>query len=173
MNFSFDKNLTMLENTPQALFALLNNLSNEWVIANEGENTWTIQEVVAHLIICEETNWLPRVKIILSKDSSKTFVPIDMQAHFELAKNNTLADLLLTFSKLRQNSLQELKAFQLQPKDFEKTAIHPSLGEVNLQQLLSTWLTHDMTHIVQIARIIAKQNKESVGKFKAYLKILG
>jgi uncharacterized damage-inducible protein DinB len=173
MNFSLDKNLSILENTSQVLFALLNPLDEELTNANEGENTWTIQEVVAHLIICEESNWLIRAKIILSDTPDKTFVPIDMQAHFELAKNNTLVDLLHTFAQLRHNSLQELKTFQLQATDLAKTATHPVLGEVNLQQLISTWLTHDMSHIVQIARIIARQNKELVGKFQQYLKILG
>lgn len=172
MKFSLNKSLEILENTPFVLSALLNNLSEEWTSTNEGSNTWTAKEVVAHLIVCEETDWLPRAKIILSNHQDKTFTPIDMVAHFEIAKNKPLKDLISDFKRLRENGINEIKAFSLQETDLKKTAIHPKLGEVNLQQLIATWVTHDLTHIAQISRIMAKQNKENVGAFVTFLNIL-
>lgn len=172
MKFSLNKSLEILENTPFVLSALLNNLSEEWTSTNEGSNTWTAKEVVAHLIVCEETDWLPRAKIILSNHQDKTFTPIDMVAHFEIAKNKPLKDLISDFKRLRENGTNEIKAFSLQETDLKKAAIHPKLGEVNLQQLIATWVTHDLTHIAQISRIMAKQNKENVGAFVTFLNIL-
>lgn len=172
MNFSLEKSLEILENTPHVVSTLLRNLSDDWTIKNEGENTWSAKEVVAHLIVCEETDWLTRARIILSDKQDKTFVPIDMTAHFEIAQNNSLKDLLFQFKQLREIGTDELKAFNLQEHDFLKTANHPVLGAVNLQQLIATWVTHDLTHIAQIARVIAKQNNDLVASFKTYLSIL-
>lgn len=172
MNFSFNKSLEIIENTPTVISALLNNLSDEWTTNNEGEHTWTVIEVVAHLIVCEETNWLPRIKIILSNDNDKSFVPVDQFVHVEIAKNSSLNDLIGDFKRLRVNGINELTALSLQESDFKKSAIHPKLGEVNLQQLIATWATHDLTHIAQISRIMAKQNKENVGEFLTFLTFL-
>lgn len=172
MKFSLNKSLEILEGTPDILSAMLNSLSEEWILENEGENTWSAKEILAHLIICEKTNWLIRAKIILSDSPDRTLVPIDMMGHFELSKNSLLHDLLREFKQLREGNIKELKNLHLGENDFKKTATHPKLGEVNLQQLLATWVTHDLNHIAQISRVIAKQNKENVGPFIAFLKIL-
>ncbi|MFQ3575997.1 MAG: DinB family protein, partial [Cytophagales bacterium] len=161
MKFSLDKSLEILKSTPNVISVMLQNLSDEWTNGNEGENTWTAKEVVAHLIVCEETDWLPRIKIILNSPET-VFSPIDMQAHFEIAKNNELQTLLNVFKEHREMCLNQLKSFELSESDFLKTGIHPKCGEVTLQQVLSTWVAHDMSHIAQIARIIAKQNSELV-----------
>lgn len=171
MKFSLEKSLEILERTPNVISAMLQNLSEHWTNYNEGENTWTAKEVVAHLIICEETDWLPRIKIILNSPET-VFSPIDMQAHFKIAKDNELQTLLNQFEEHRKLGLNELKSFELSDSDFLKTGIHPKCGAVTLQQVISTWVAHDMSHIAQIARIIAKQNSELVGSFKQYLKIL-
>ena len=172
MKFSINKSLEILQNTPNVMTSLLHNLSDEWTTNNEGENTWTAKEVLAHLILCEQTDWLPRAKIILSNNDHKIFEPLDMVAHFEIAKNNSLKDLINEFKRLREIGINEIKSFNLQDTDFNKTANHPVIGEVNLQQIFSTWVTHDLTHIAQIARVIAKQNKENVGAFATFLTIL-
>ena len=172
MKFSFNKSLEILESTPMVISALLINLSDEWTEENEGEGTWTAKEVVAHLIVCEETNWLSRTRVILYDSVDKIFVPIDMALHFKIADTNMLPDLIDQFKNLRESSLSEIKGFNLQEEDFLKIAIHPKIGEVSLQELISAWVTHDLTHIAQISRVIAKQNIGLVGGFSEYLKIL-
>ena len=172
MKFSLHKSLEILENTPAVISALLNNLTDEWTTTNEEDNTWNPMEVVAHLIVCEKTDWLPRVKIILSHLEDKTFVSINMTAHFDIAKSNSMKDLIKEFKQLRESGIKEIKAFNLQEADLRKIAIHPTLGEVNLQHLFATWVVHDLTHIAQISRVIAKQNKENVGAFAPFLNIL-
>lgn len=132
MKFSLDKSLEILGSTPNVIAAMLQNLSENWTNQNEGENTWTTKEVVAHLIFCEETDWLPRIKIILNSPEI-VFPPIDMKAHFEIAKNNELQTLLNLFREHRKLSLNELKSLELSESDFLKTGIHPKCGEVTLQ----------------------------------------
>ncbi|HEX8548050.1 MAG TPA: DUF1572 family protein [Cytophagaceae bacterium] len=168
----FTKKLEILERTPDVLDALLEGLCPDWIMANEGENTWNAKEVLAHLIVCDQTNWMVRMKIILSQDAVRQLVPIDMTAHFELSKSRSLNDLLKQFRELRAHNLMELNILNLQEADFLKTARHPKLGEVNVQQLIATWATHDLSHITQISRVLAKLNKNDVGPFQLHLKIL-
>lgn len=170
--FSVEKTLEVLNNTPNAIKALLQGLDDEWITKNEGPNTWSVKEVVAHLIVCEETNWIPRAKIILSQKQEVPFIPIDMQIHLEHAQKTSINELIQSFLNLRQDSIEQLKSFEITPNDLEKTAIHPKLRLVKLSELLATWVTHDLTHIAQIARVIAKQNKPFVGPFEVYLSVL-
>ncbi|HMP91608.1 MAG TPA: DinB family protein [Phnomibacter sp.] len=161
----------ILHNTPQVIDKLLYQLDDTITNSNEGEYTWTAREVVAHLIVCEETNWLPRIKIIVHQ-TELLFSPIDMEAHFTMAKRFTLSNLILKFTILRRLSLQELKGMQLQANDYFKTGLHPVAGTIKLQELLATWATHDLTHIAQIARVLARQHTQQVGNFRQFLKIL-
>lgn len=172
MKFSLSKSLEIIERTPAVLSAMLLGLSEEWVNGNEGENTWTAKEVVAHLIVCENTNWIPRARIMLSNNANKTLERIDMTVQFEIAENNSLETLLNEFTTLRESSIAELKGFNLQNADYIKSAFHPQIFEVNLQQLIATWVTHDLSHITQVSRVLAKQYRNEVGPFKEYLKIL-
>jgi len=133
MNFTLSKSLEIIERTPSILSAMLSGLSEEWINGNEGENTWTAKEVVAHLIVCENTDWMPRARIMLSEEENKTLERIDMTVHFEIAKSNSLETLLNVFKTLRENSIAELKNFNLQDADFAKSAFHPQIFEVNLQ----------------------------------------
>lgn len=172
LTFSVERALEVLKNTPLAITALLQGLDDDWVTKNEGQNTWSAKEVVAHLIVCEETNWISRAKIILSQKQDEPFIPIDMQIHLKYAQKTALDELLETFMNCRQNSIEQLKSFGITPNDLEKTAVHPKLGTVKLSQLIATWVTHDLAHIAQIARILAKQNKPFVGPFEVYLSVL-
>lgn len=172
MTFTLSKSLEILERTPSVLSNLLSGLSEEWINGNEGQNTWSAKQAVAHLIVCEETNWLPRVKIILFDNTNKTLEPISMTSHFDVAVHHTLDSLLHDFETLRKNGIEALKSYHLNDLDFIKSAFHPEIQEVNLKQLISTWAIHDLTHINQISRVLAKQYKNEVGPFKKYLKLL-
>ena len=172
MNYNLNQYLQILKNTPNVLSQLLNGLNEGQTDIHEGEGKWNVKEVLAHLIVCEETNWLKRIELILSDHEQKTFIPIDMKAHVEMADQLTAEELLNFFKKQRLQSLESLINKRINDDDLSKTGIHPVIGIVTLQQLISTWTTHDLTHIVQITRILAKQNKPWVGKFETYLSIL-
>lgn len=45
----------------------------------------------------------------------------------------------------------------------------PNLGTVTLRQLLATWVVHDLRHVRQIARVMAKQYAAGVGPWRAAL----
>jgi hypothetical protein len=171
MPFLVNNLLPVLESTPAVLMALLGNLGRQWTAVNEGPDTWTAEEVLAHLIICEQTDWLVRTHVFLGT-GGKTLAPIDMQAHFELAQNNSLSTLLHRFANLRLQNLASIKALNLTTAQLQQTAIHPKLGEVTLQQHLATWVTHDLNHLAQITRIMARQNKVHTGPFATFLPIL-
>jgi uncharacterized damage-inducible protein DinB len=172
MKFELDKSLEILERTPFTIETMLDGISDEWTKRNEGPGTWSPYDIVGHLIHGEETDWIPRMEIILADKEAKTFEPFDRFAQFNESKGKTLRELLDKFKELRKQNIERLQAKMLNSKNLEQKGIHPSFGEVTLKQLLSAWVVHDLNHIAQIARVMAKQYKTEVGPWKAYLKIV-
>lgn len=172
MQFDLTKSCEILERTPRVLEAMLSNLSPDWTSSNEGEATWSAYDVVGHLIHADKTDWMTRAEVILSDKTERKFEPFDRFAQFEDSKGKTLAQLLNDFKEIRASSLKRLLALNISEKDLTKTGIHPTFGEVTLSQLLSTWVAHDLDHISQISRVMAKQYKEEVGPWIEFLKIL-
>ncbi len=172
MDFNINDALPVLERTPQVVSDLLKNLPDPWLYKNEGGDTWNPYDVVGHLIHGERTDWIARMNICLSDGPNKKFEPFDRTAMFEESKGKSLDDLLTEFANLRRQNVQKLKAVSFDEETLSKKAIHPVFGEVNLKQLLSTWVVHDLTHIYQIIRVMAKQYDTEVGPWKQYLGIL-
>ena len=172
MKFELEETLKIIEATPETLYVLLHGLSRDWIYANEGEHTWSAFDVVGHLIVCEKTDFIPRTEIILSASDNKLFPLIDMTAQFELNKGKSIADLLQEFQQLRRENIKKLLAFELTENDFKKTGIHPKIGEVTLSELLAGWAAHDLNHLSQIARVMAKQYKHAMGPFMEFVSIV-
>ncbi|WP_335871134.1 DinB family protein [Bacillus sp. 2205SS5-2] len=172
MNFNISEAMEILERTPQSLKYLLSGLSEEWLETNEGEGTWTVIEVIDHLIEAEKTNWIPRIEMILNEDSDSVFPPFDRFSHLKDHLESTLEQKFMKFKALRKRNLQVLKELIDQEINFEHRAIHPALGVVTLRELLSTWVVHDLTHTSQIVRVMAMRYSDDVGPWKEYLRIL-
>jgi hypothetical protein len=172
MQFDLEKALPVLERTPRVVEALLYGLPHEWVNSNEGNNSWTPFEIVGHLILGEKTDWLPRTKLIMS-NGSKEFVPFDMEGHIAVSKGKTMSQLLDEFKILRKENLALLNSMELTNEALDQTGIHPELGAVTLRQLLASWVVHDLTHIHQLSRVMAKQYEEAVGPWKQFMGVLG
>jgi hypothetical protein len=163
--------IALLTRTPAALNALLRDLPEIWTHRNEGEATWTVFDVVGHLIHGEHTDWMPRAKTILQFGESKPFAPFDREG-FTTASQKSLPQLLDEFARLRSENLDELRALNLQPKDLDRRGQHPALGAVTLSQLLATWAAHDLTHLHQISRLMAHQYRDKVGPWSKFLGVL-
>lgn len=172
MQFKLGDGMALLERTPAALDSLLRGLPDQWVLANEGGDTWSAFDVVAHLIHCERTDWMPRVHWILQHGDSRPFEPFDRLGHKRLSEGKLLEHLLDEFAGARHESVRQLQAQHLQPADLDRHGLHPALGPVTLGQLLATWTTHDLTHLHQIARVLAHPLRASVGPWGAYLGVL-
>ena len=172
MEFQLDDAKDVLRRTPATLNALLRHLPDEWVLSNEGPDSWSPFDVVGHLIHGEEADWIPRARLILEYGEGRPFEPFDRFAMFEKSRGKSLGELLDTFERLRGESLRELEGMSLTPEMLGKHGMHPELGVVTLSQLLSTWVVHDLGHIGQIVRVLAKQYGEAVGVWRAYLPVL-
>ena len=172
MKFSLDRSIEILERTPAVLQTLLHGLHNNWTMNNEGPETFSPYDVAGHLIHGEKTDWRDRATMILEHGVSKTFTPYDRFAQFEESKGKSMQQLLSEFEKLRADNLNWLRSLNLAEADFDKQGIHPSLGQVTLRQLLSTWVIHDLTHIAQVSRVMAKQYKEEIGPWVEYFRSL-
>ncbi len=172
MNYSLEKSYDVLERTPTVLKALLEGLHDDWTLNNEGPDTFSPYDVIGHLIHGEKTDWPDRIKMILEHGPSKTFVPYDRFAMFEESKGKGLSQLLDEFEKLRKKNMEWFRSLQLSEADLDKKGLHPQFGEVTLWQLLSTWVVHDLTHMAQITRVMAKQYKEAVGPWAEFFRVL-
>lgn len=172
MIFSLSQSIEILERTPHVLTALLQNLSAEWIANNEGEATWSVYDIIGHLIHGEKTDWIPRMEIILSDKADKAFEPFDRFAQFKESNGKSLHQLLDEFKSLREKNIAQLRFKKLGDANMIQIGVHPEFGEVTLVQLLSTWTVHDLNHIAQICRVMAKQYKEEVGPWQQYLGIL-
>ncbi len=172
MQFQLQKSIQILQRTPATLRALLSGLSEEWVAGNEGPETFSPFDVVGHLIHGERTDWIPRARIILQHGPSQPFEPFDRFAMWEENRDKTLASLLDTFEVLRRENLAALERLRLSEADLDRKGTHPELGEVTMRQLLATWAVHDLNHIGQIARVMARQYESEVGPWREYIGIL-
>jgi uncharacterized damage-inducible protein DinB len=172
MKFEFNRSLEILERTPDVLYALLKGISDDWIFNNEGPGTWSVFDIVGHLIVCEKTDFISRTRIILSDAGDKVFAPIDMFAQFEVNEGKSMFDLLVEFELLRKKNIRTLLELDLSEDDFQKTGLHPVIGKARLNELLSTWVAHDLTHTAQITRVMAKQYKEATGPFIRFLRVL-
>jgi hypothetical protein len=172
MRFELASSLDILRRTPATLRALLEGASDAWTRSNEGPDTFSPFDVVGHLIDGEETDWMPRAGIILSRDPEATFVPYDRFRHYARNRERTLDSLLDEFARLRIANRERLASWDLGDTELDLRATHPSLGPVTLRQLLATWVAHDLGHVAQVARVMAKQYREQVGPWVQYLPVL-
>lgn len=173
MEFDLSNGLSVLERTPSVLRTLLVGLPDVWTQQNEGPDTWSPREVVGHLIEGERSDWIPRARIVLAQGSSTAFEPFDRTAH-ERSMNARapLEELVETFAEMRAANLATLRGWNLTPTHLELTGVHPEFGIVTLKQHLATWVAHDLGHIVQMTRTMARQYRDAVGPWRAYLSAL-
>jgi uncharacterized damage-inducible protein DinB len=172
MEFDLALALPLLERTPATLRTLLADLPSEWTDANEGPETWSAFDVVGHLIHGERTDWIPRARMILEEGRSRPFEPFDRFAQFHDSVGKSLDELLDIFEQLRAESLRTLKGWQLTDAQLSLQGEHPVFGAVTLRQLLATWAAHDVSHLAQVSRVMAKQYRDAVGPWRAYLPIM-
>ena len=172
MNFNVPQGMAVLERTPGTLHAMLHDLGTEWIDATEGPETWSPYFIVGHLIHGERTDWIPRAQLILSQSENRRFVPFDRFAQPHGSQRPSLADLLDEFARLRAENMATLSSWQLTDAKLALDGEHPEFGTVTLRQLLATWVAHDLGHVAQIARVMAKQYREAIGPWRAYLPIM-
>jgi hypothetical protein len=172
MQFDLVEARAVLERTPSTLNAFLRGLPSAWTTVRDGDGTWSPHEIVAHLISGERTNWIPRARIILDDDPMRAFAPFDRDGFFVEANAMPLDELLDLFAAARADSLATLAGWQLDEPQLARTARHPTFGAVSLRQLLSTWVAHDLAHVVQISRTMARRYADDVGPWSAFLSVL-
>jgi hypothetical protein len=172
MQFDLTHALEVLERTPATFRALLGGLPEAWTAPNEGPETFSAFDNVGHLIHGERTDWIARARIILAQGVDRRFEPYDRFAQKRESQGKSLADLLDEFARLRAENLATLRAWRLGERELALQGEHPELGVVTLRQLLAAWVAHDLGHVAQTARVLAKQYRGEVGPWRAYLPVL-
>jgi hypothetical protein len=172
MEVTLEDAKALLARTPAVLSGLLNGLPQAWLDCREGPKTFSPIDVLGHLIYAEQVDWLPRIQIVLEHGEARPFDPFDRVGFQELIEGKSMDELLTTFATLRKQSLKALSALKLQPATLVRMGTHPALGRVTLGQLLAAWVVHDLGHLAQIERVMARQYRDAVGPWREYLPIL-
>ena len=172
MTFQLSHGIALLERTPATFRSLLSGLPDAWIAANEGPNTFSPFDNVGHLIHGERTDWIPRARIILAQGANRRFEPYDRFAQIRESEGKSLAELLDEFAQLRAENLVTLRGWNLSDRELALGGEHPELGLVTLRQLLAAWVVHDLGHVAQTSRVMARQYREAVGPWHAYLPVL-
>ncbi|TVY02326.1 DinB family protein [Cohnella terricola] len=172
MNFDLEKTIEILERTPRSLEQLLSGLSGDWLQCSEGEGTWSVAEVIEHLIEGEKNNWIPRLAFILREGERNPFPAFDRYSHLNRNVERSIEEKLHEFTTVRAKSLERLKELIPSESLLEATGFHPAFGVVKARELIATWAVHDMTHMAQIVRVMAERYREDVGPWVQYLGIL-
>jgi len=172
MRFHLERSADVLRRTPGILHALLHEADETWSRATEGPETFSPFDVIGHLIDGEETDWIPRARIILARGPDPAFEPYDRFRHRGRNAQRSLGSLLEEFAQLRAANLDVLRAWRLTEPDLDLPGVHPGLGPVTLRQLLAAWVVHDLGHIAQVARVMAKQYREEIGPWMPYLPVV-
>jgi hypothetical protein len=172
MDFDLADGIAVLERTPHTLRAMLSGLPPTWTESNEGPETWSPYDIVGHLIHGERTDWMGRARIILAQGPERRFTPYDRFAQFRESQGRPLDDLLDELARLRAENLATLAGWRLTEAQLALEGEHPEFGPVTLRQLLATWVAHDLGHVAQAARVMAKQYRDAVGPWRAYLPVM-
>ena len=172
MKFELEQGMDVLARTPSVLVALLRGIGPEWHDATEGPETWSPYVVVGHLIHGERADWMTRAQQIIEQGEHRQFAPYDRFAQFRESEGRSLAQLLEEFATLRAANLQQLRDWRVTEEMLALTGEHPAFGTVTLRQLLATWVAHDLGHIAQVTRVMARQYRDDVGPWRAYLSIM-
>jgi len=172
MNFRLNQSIEILEKTPFVIESYLSTLSEDWIKNNEGDNTWSPYNILGHLIFGEKTDWMIRIKTILGNSSNKLFEPFNRFAQLKDDQSKSIESMIHEFKHLRKKNIDELISLNITEKDLSCVGVHSEFGEVSLRQLLATWTVHDLGHIGQMVRVMAKQYSEEVGPWGEYLSIL-
>lgn len=170
--FDLADGIAVLERTPAVFHALLAGLPDVWITADEGPETFTPFDNVGHLIHGERTDWIPRARLILAQGADRRFAPYDRFAQARESAGKSMSTLLDEFTALRADNLATLRSWCLSDRELALFGEHPALGPVTLGQLLATWVAHDLGHLAQTARVMAKRHRDAVGPWRTYLPIL-
>ena len=171
MEFDLDLATDVLRRTPATLQALLGGIAEPWARGTEGPDTFSAFDVVGHLIDGEETDWVPRARLILARGEA-CFEPYDRFRHKARNAGRSLSSLIDELARLRAANLDLVESWHLESADLDLMGQHPMFGPVTLRQLLAAWVVHDLGHVAQAARVMAKQYKEAVGPWVPFMPVL-
>lgn len=172
MHFDLAEGVAVLERTPRTLRHFIGGLPPAWTTPNEGPDTWSAYDILGHLLHGERADWIPRARIILAQQGDRRFPPFDRFAQVRESAGQSIEQLLVAFEQKWGANLATLASWTLGEEELELTGEHPAFGPVTLRQLLATWVAHDLGHVAQIARVMAKQYREDVGPWRAYLPVM-
>jgi hypothetical protein len=163
MNNPLDTILPVLESTPARWKSLCKALPTELLRRKPAADEWSVLDCFIHILDTEKFIFPVRVKAFLAGVNFTAFNP-DQEGTRDTGQPP--ADLAAEFSSLRAGSVAQLKT--LRADDLSRTAMHPELGLVTLEQMLQEWAGHDLNHTVQAERALMQPFIAQCGPWRKY-----
>jgi hypothetical protein len=138
-----------LQGTPAVLRNLLCPLPSEMFTWHPTPGKWCIKEVVGHLIEADRHDFIGRIRLILDHEEPRLTVSDQAEiARIRHDCDHDLNDLLDELSNQRSGSLSFISTFG--DKELQRGGVHPTIGNLQIGNLLHEWVYHDMNHVRQI-----------------------
>jgi len=172
MELAPERAIEILERTPAVFRALLDGHDESWLRGDEGPGSWSPLDITAHMIHCEEEDWVPRFQIMMEHGETRPFDPFDPEGFRARYAELDLEQRLSRFERGRTANLKWLRDQPLDAEQLMLRGVHPEFGPVTFQEMLATWAVHDRSHTAQISRVMCRQYETAVGPWFKYLPIL-
>lgn len=157
--------------TPATLRAVLQGRPDDWLDRRHAPDVVSPRETVAHLLLCEaEETWIDRVRHLLDPDHVCIPGSYAGLGDGELSKR-PLPELLDAFETQRTRSLHELEALGLTIADLEGSITEEGFGTQTVENVLNTWVAHDLYHLGQIFKSYSAVYADRIGPYQTFLNL--
>ena len=140
---------------PRNLRQALAGLSPSQVDTPYRDGGWTVRQVVHHLADSHMNSFI-RIKLALT-ETNPTIKPYDQNA-WTLLADAAGADVGLSVSILEGlHGRWGLLLGNLQPKDYERTFLHPENGPTTIDRAVQIYSWHSLHHVAHITSLRERQ----------------
>jgi DinB family protein len=142
-----------LTRTGDALAAAIKGQSDAVLIRRPDAKNWAAKEIVCHLRDTEEI-FSARMEQIVAMEVDPKLILTNPDRWAE-ERQYLVNDVSAALAAFRQRRVETLDLFgKLVPGQWDKGAIHPSMGRITIDGILAVIAWHDDNHMDQLARAL-------------------
>lgn len=142
----------ILAATPATLASFIEAIGPAKATVSPAPGKWSAAEIICHLADCELV-FAFRLRQTLAEDDH-TVQPFDQEKWAAVYPGVPANQALDVFAAMRGWNLLLLRT--VMPQAATRTVTHPERGTMTFQTIIETMAGHDLNHIAQLQRIVAR-----------------
>ena len=153
-----------LENNADVIRTFIHGTSQEQAIWRHAPESWSILEVMVHLLDEEREDFRVRLDHTLHKPGTDwpPINPAGWVSERAYAERD-LEESLQAFLAEREKSVAWLRS--LTSPSWESKHVHPKFGSMDAGTLMASWVAHDYLHLRQLLRLRFEHVKHLAGSY--------